>query len=521
MNIYNSWLANTRTSVVALSVLSLVACGGGSSDESDTVTSAPDAINSAPVVSLSGPSQAAVGDTLTVSAMIVDDGPYSIMWLQTQGASVELGDSTADSITFVVPEPADGETLSFQVSVDDGVNDIVSAAISIEISTAGETGNNADQTVWVINTTGERASHILDSNTGLGVEVDVQSVSEAEVNGKDFVVVNSQGIPKYDVMMTQQILDELTMRPKAGTDFVVGQPSVGVGEVVKFGQDIGYQSNRNCTDDYGYGYWPPGPECPTQDAREVFLPVEPTPTQSVCESGLGKVGIMVNGSSIYNWSDGFTYNQQGDWSNLAPEAERYDVDICGGHAAMSDYHHHFYTSCLADLLDDDGSDHSPIYGYAADGYPIYGPWEADGVLAVSAWRTRDYDDDNIGCSDGQRSCVLVDQYDVSLGTQLASSGPGFDQTVTSLSGNEFVAENGFYYEDYYWDASLTALGGEYLDQYNAHSDEQRGYHYHITIVMDDEGNISPAFPYIIGTRFAGQLEDNAVARCSTGQMGPP
>ncbi|MEH6447039.1 MAG: YHYH protein [Oleispira sp.] len=66
-----------------------------------------------------------------------------------------------------------------------------------------------------------------------------------------------------------------------------------------------------------------------------------------------------------------------------------DVDVCGGHAAQGDYHHHFYTHCLADLVADDGSQHSPIYGFSADGYPLYGPYEDDGSLALSGWEIRD------------------------------------------------------------------------------------------------------------------------------------
>ncbi|WP_268892977.1 hypothetical protein [Psychromonas sp. L1A2] len=33
------------------------------------------------------------------------------------------------------------------------------------------------------------------------------------------------------------------------------------------------------------------------------------------------------------------------WYTLAPIAEQYDVDMCGGHAENGTYHHHFYTSC--------------------------------------------------------------------------------------------------------------------------------------------------------------------------------
>ena len=54
-----------------------------------------------------------------------------------------------------------------------------------------------------------------------------------------------------------------------------------------------------------------------------------------------------------------------------------------------------------------------------------------------------------------------------------------------------------------------------------HTDATRGYHYHVTI-SETDGVYAPAFPYIIGTRFAGQLQDNSVAACSTGTVtGPP
>jgi len=77
--------------------------------------------------------------------------------------------------------------------------------------------------------------------------------------------------------------------------------------------------------------------------------------------------------------------------------EVYDMDICPGHAAMGDYHHHSFADCVAQLVGDTGADHSPVYGFAADGYPIYSPWEAAGQLAESGWRIRDYDD---------RGCII-------------------------------------------------------------------------------------------------------------------
>ncbi|PKG93231.1 YHYH protein [Paraglaciecola sp. MB-3u-78] len=517
-------LLTKYTSMLLLCVI-LGACSSDSSDNDDDDDGTGVVVNTAPTLNAGADQTVDSATSVTLTATITDDdSDYTIVWTQSSGTEVTLSDSASASTTFTAPTVSEYETLVFEVSVDDGVNDVVIDSVSVTVEAEGTTTTESD--IWIINDTDAVSTNITDASTGEGILVDVQSVTEETVNGATYTVVTTQGIPEYDVTITQDIVDTLNARPKASSDFTDGATTAVAGDVVEFGADIGYISTGdNCDTTGGYGYWPKGPACPKADEREVYFPTEPTPTTEVCENGLGKVGLMVNGSSIYNWSDGMSYAQDGTWLNLAPVAEQYDVDVCGGHSANGDYHHHFYTSCLATLLGDDGDGHSPIYGYAADGYPIYGPWESDGVLAVSAWTTRDYSSSTTetGCDDGTRSCTMVDAYDVSLGTETATDGPAFDETVSTLSGNELTATNGYYYDDYYWDSELTALGGEYLDQYNAHSDDDRGYHYHITLSDDGDGTYSPAFPYVIGLRFAGELEDNAVASCDSGDtmMGPP
>ncbi|MEM7801244.1 MAG: YHYH protein, partial [Chloroflexota bacterium] len=192
-----------------------------------------------------------------------------------------------------------------------------------------------------------------------------------------------------------------------------------------------------------------------------------------------------------------------------------------------DYHHHGAPTCLIAELNDSGDGHSEIYGFAADGYPIYGPWQADGVLAESCWIPRDYDDPDspTGCGvAGERSCLLVDPYDISQGTTPASSnGPRTDEVVTSLSGNTFVATSGYYFEDYYYDPACTAQGGEHLDQYNGHDHDGLGYHYHVTVEQTASGGFVDDFPYYIGPEMAGQLQPDGILTCGGGQTpgGPP
>jgi hypothetical protein len=129
-----------------------------------------------------------------------------------------------------------------------------------------------------------------------------------------------------------------------------------------------------------------------------------------------------------------SYNNEGVWSNLAAVAEIYDLDICGGHSTQTGtYHRHQFSACLLNDLSDNGKAHSPLYGFAADGYPVYGPYVEDGSLAKSCWQVRDYDshDSDTGCGGGgARSCLLVDNFDLSKGSS-AASRPGPNTTGIS------------------------------------------------------------------------------------------
>src|SRR5262249_19542212 len=45
------------------------------------------------------------------------------------------------------------------------------------------------------------------------------------------------------------------------------------------------------------------------------------------------------------------------------------------------YHYHKYPTCLKTPFPDDGDRHSPVIGFAWDGYPVYGPYVSKGVMA--------------------------------------------------------------------------------------------------------------------------------------------
>lgn len=260
--------------------------------------------------------------------------------------------------------------------------------------------------------------------------------------------VQTDGIPSYSTKITTSMISTLSTRPKKTTDFSTGSaPTCAVGDTIPFGKSIGYSSSA-CS----MGYWPPGPVCPSKTASTSTFTLTPAAetSSSGCYAGTGAIGKFVNGVSIFNGGDTNTYNNQGTWYSTAMSHEVYDLDVCLGHAAMGEYHHHSWSPCLAKALGDEGYAHSPIYGWIVDGFPIHGPYNGNQVLAKSCWKKRDYSTavgtaGGWGCGDQKRSCVLKDQTNPSAGVDATvSAGPDpASGTVTTLSGNSISASTGF------------------------------------------------------------------------------
>ena len=88
---------------------------------------------------------------------------------------------------------------------------------------------------------------------------------------------------------------------------------------------------------------------------------------------MGAIGIAINGVVFYNPFDA----GMEDATDL--------MDRCCGHPSPDNrYHYHKYPVCVKSPFVDDGDEHSPLIGWAFDGFPIYGPYEAKGVMAKDA-----------------------------------------------------------------------------------------------------------------------------------------
>ena len=86
---------------------------------------------------------------------------------------------------------------------------------------------------------------------------------------------------------------------------------------------------------------------------------------------MGPIGVAVNGVVFFNPFD-----------HLLDADAVWRLDRCCGHPSpRAQYHYHKYPVCVKSPWADDGGGHSPLIGFANDGYPVYGPYESAGVLA--------------------------------------------------------------------------------------------------------------------------------------------
>lgn len=86
---------------------------------------------------------------------------------------------------------------------------------------------------------------------------------------------------------------------------------------------------------------------------------------------MGPIGMAVNGVVFFNPFD-----------HLLDKDAVWRLDRCCGHPSPNSlYHYHKYPVCVKTPWSDNGAGHSPLIGFANDGFPVYGPYESSGMLA--------------------------------------------------------------------------------------------------------------------------------------------
>ena len=157
-------------------------------------------------------------------------------------------------------------------------------------------------------------------------------------------------------------------------------------------QLVQYSTNNvyvscTCIPGYSIGPWNGNPNTPSNQNFVFKIPRNPTQqTGTTTAIGLGHIGVLTNGVSIFNVFDANYWDSTANkwamqgagtthhtWNRNAYPVEGPGFDACLGHPQQQgEYHHHASPTCLYNQKD--STHHSPIIGYALDGFPVYGAY---------------------------------------------------------------------------------------------------------------------------------------------------
>ncbi len=257
------------------------------------------------------------------------------------------------------------------------------------------------------------------------------------------------------------------------------------------------------------------------------ITLTPTPnTGTPSPTTGGTIGVFINGVSLFDYRDGVSWSTaanankggplggMGDnvWNRDAIVAERAGFDCAKGHPAMTNYHHHqnpsafnldrVVISTVCNLYAADGlyiidsAHHSPLIGFAYDGYPIYGAYgykNADGTGGVVRMKS------SFSLRSITTRTTLYDGTAVTAGPPVSATYP-----------------LGMYKEDYQFIAP-TASQPDYLDIHNGRfcvtPEYPSGtYAYFCTV----DNNHNSAYPYVVGPTFYGNKTVTRITSVPTG-----
>lgn len=314
-------------------------------------------------------------------------------------------------------------------------------------------------TQWMINTTGLMGSHYVNGNSTAiqdNVPANVQSVQYSA----NWVYISTHGIPAYT------------------TGPFIGNPSVAT------------------------------------DQNAIFkIPLNPTQNTGIADPTTGgNIGIFINGVALFDFRDAFSWNNTtgqisggpggtpGDnvWNRDAVIAERGGFDCSKAHPANGNYHHHqnptafkldlVVISNICNLYNADGlyaidsNIHSPLIGYAYDGFPIYGSYayqNTDGTGGITRMKS----------SYQLRNITIRTTY---ADGSAVTPGPAVSATYPL----------GYFREDYEYIAHPGQP--DYLDEHNGRfcktPEYPNGIYCYFATV---DTNWNSAYPYVVGPTFYG------------------
>ena len=262
--------------------------------------------------------------------------------------------------------------------------------------------------------------------------------------------------------------------------------------------------------------------------NKIFrIPLAPIQGSGTVATTGGNIGVFINGVALFDYRDGVSWKNStsslcggpimppcsgdGKWNRDAVVGERLGFDCAKAHPAMGNYHHHQNPSAfgldlnvISDVCTTYPSDglyainpsvHSPLLGFAYDGFPIYGAYAyantngTGGIVRMkSGYQLRSI----------TTRTVWADGTDVLDGPAVSSTYP-----------------LGYFREDY--EFASHPNDPAYLDSHNGRfcvtPEYPAGIYCYFATV---DANYNSAYPYVVGPTFYGNRTVSVVANVPDG-----
>ena len=331
--------------------------------------------------------------------------------------------------------------------------------------------------------------------------------------------------------LSPAITSFLQNNTETGSYYISGNSTAINNNILVNCQQVEYSDNFVYITATGVPAYPTGPfldgnPSNAQNQNNIIkiplLPLENTGTPD--DTVGGNIGVFVNGVALFDYRDGVAWNPDTnslcggpgnppcpggpnasmDWNRDAIPAEMAGFDCSKGHPAMGNYHHHQNPSAfkldleivsdICNLYDADGlyfideTIHSPLIGFAFDGFPIYGAYgyrNADGSGGLERIKS------------GYQLRDITERTHWADGTDV-DDGPDVNDTY-------FL---GYFREDYEF---ISHSEEYYLDEHNGRfcvTPEYPAGTYAYFASVDENWN--SAYPYAVGPSFYGNFENRIV-----------
>ncbi len=336
------------------------------------------------------------------------------------------------------------------------------------------------------------------------------------------VVIAVPVLAQTDPVITDWLFNSTSIM---GQHYVAGNSTPIQDAVLANVQQVDYSADWSYVHTHGIPAYITGPFLDgnpsiATDQNAIFkFPRVPQPnTGTPIPTTGGNIGVFINGVALFDYRDGVAWNTTTGalcggpgnppcpggmgatqaWNRDAIPAERAGFDCSKAHPAMGNYHHHqnpsafnldlVVISTVCDLYASDGlyaiddAQHSPLLGFAYDGYPIYGAYGYAGTDGTGG---------PARIKSGYQLRNITVRTTHADGTDVAD-GPAVSTTYPL----------GYFREDY----EFVAHPGDatYLDEHNGRTcvtpEFPAGtYAYFCTV----DANWNSAYPYVVGPTFYG------------------